>query len=129
MRIVCDHEANVLRVISDTPDAVSASLIDDPGIAIELATEEGHEIVGFTVMGATAFLPLGNRGYDAETDTLTMGRTTGDPNLITENSDLVAYWQVDEEEPDGFRDPIGIAIRRASVHLAKVSAELAGVLV
>ena len=129
MRIIYDHEVNVLRVITETPDAVSASLLDDPSIAIDLATEEGHEIVGITVMGASAFIPLGNRGYDAQTDTLTMGRTTGDPDLITENGDLVAYWQVDEEDPEGFRDPIGVAVRQASVHLAKVSAELAGALV
>ncbi len=129
MRIIYDHEVNVLRVITETPDAVSASLLDDPGIAIDLATEEGHEIVGITVMGASAYIPLGNRGYDAQTDTLTMGRTTDDPDLITENGDLVAYWQVDEEDSEGFGDPIGVAVRRASVHLAKVSAELAGVLV
>lgn len=129
MRIIYDHEVNVLRVITETLDAVSASLLDDPGIAIDLATEEGHEIVGITVMGASAFIPLGSRGYDAQTDTLTMGRTTSDPDLITENGDLVAYWQVDEEDPEGFRDPIGVAIRQASVHLAKVSAELSGVLV
>ncbi len=129
MRIIYDHEVDVLRVITETPDAVSASLLYDPGIAIDLATEEGHEIVGITVMGASAFIPLGSRGYDAQTDTLTMGRTTGDPDLITENGDLVAYWQVDEEDPEGFRDPIGVALRRASVHLAKVSAELAGALV
>ncbi len=129
MRIIYDHEVNVLRVITETPDAVSASLLDDPGIAIDLATEEGHEIVGITVMGASAYIPLGNRGYDAKTDTLTMGQTTDDPDLITENGDLIAYWQVDEEHPEGFRDPIGVAVRRASVHLAKVSAELAGVLV
>ena len=128
MRIIYDREVNVLRVITETPDAVSASLLYDPGIAIDLATEEGHEIVGITVMGASAFIPLGNRRYDADTDTLTMGRTTGDPDLITENGDLVAYWQVDEEDPDGFRDPIGVAIRRASVHLGKVSADLAGAL-
>lgn len=129
MRVTYDQEVNVLGIMTDTPEAMCASLLYDPGIAVSLATEDGHDIVGLEVLGASAFIPLGNRGYDAQTDTLTMGRTTGDPDLITENGDLVAYWQVDEEDPEGFRDPIGVAVRRASVHLAKVSAELAGALV
>ncbi|MCY4651927.1 MAG: DUF2283 domain-containing protein [Dehalococcoidia bacterium] len=129
MWVLYDQQVDVLRIMTDTPEAICASLLYDHNIAVSLATEDGHDIVGLEILGASAFIPLGNRGYDAETDTLTMGRTTGDPDLITENGDLVAYWQVDEEYPDRFRDPVGVAIRRASVHLAKVSAELVGVLV
>ena len=129
MRVTYDREVDVLGILTDTPEAMCASLLYDPGIAISLATEDGHDMVGLEILGASAFIPLGSRGYDAQTDTLTMGRTTGDPDLITKNGDLVAYWQVDQEDPDGFRDPIGVAIRQASVHLAKVSAELAGALV
>ena len=129
MRVRYDHKEDILRLITETPDATSASLLDDPGIAVELATEDGHEIVGVTVLGMSAYLPLGNRGYDAETDTLTMGRTAADPELITRNGDLVGYWQVDKCDADGFRDPIGVAIKRASVHLASVSAKMSANLV
>ena len=37
MRVIYDREANVLRIITDTPAATAASLLDDPGIAVELA--------------------------------------------------------------------------------------------
>ena len=129
MRVRYDHKDDLLRLITETPDATSASLLDDPGIAVELATEDGHEIVGVTVLGMSAYLPLGSSGYDADTDTLTMGRTTEDPELITRNGDLVGYWQVDEYDADGFRDPIGVAIKRASVHLASASAKMTATLV
>ena len=75
---------------------------------VSLATEDGHDIEGLIVMGASAYLDL-DRGYDADTDTLVIGRTTCNPSLITENGDIVAYWQVDEDDPDGFRDAIGVA--------------------
>ena len=127
MRVRYDREVDILSVVTDTPEAICASLLDGPDIAVSLATEDGHDIVGLEVLGASAFIPLGKLGYDADTDVLTMGRTSQDPELITENGDLVAYWQVDEEDPDGFRDPTGVAIKRASVHLKAVSAQLAAV--
>jgi uncharacterized protein YuzE len=120
MRVGYDQEANVLRVTTDTPAATAASLLDDPGIAVELATPDGHDIVGLIVIGASAYLPFG-RGYNAETDILFIGRKTSDPDLTTENGDITGYWQVDEDDPDGFRDPIGIAIMQASKHFAITS--------
>ena len=129
MRVRYDHEFDVLSIMTDTPEAICASLLDGPHIAVSLATEDGHDVVGVEIMGASAYLPLGNSGYDAETDTLTMGRTADDPELVTRNCDLIGYWQVDECDADGFRDPIGVAIKRASVHLASASAKMSDNLV
>ena len=120
MRVSYDQLANVLRVTTDTPATTAASLLNDPGIAVELATADGHEIVGLIVMGASAYIPFG-KAYNAETDTLFIGRKTGDPKLTTENGDIIGYWKVDEDDPDGFRDPIGIAITQASKHFAVIS--------
>ena len=93
MRVIYDHEANVLRLITDTPAATAASLLDDPGIAVELATDDGHDIVGLMVMGASAYIPLGKcKSYDAASDTLLLGLQTTSPDLITENGDFVGYW-------------------------------------
>ena len=122
MRVSYDQLANVLRVTTDTPATTAASLLDDPGIAVELATADGHEIVGLIVMGASAYIPFG-KAYNAESDTLFIGRKTGDPKLTTENGDIIGYWKVDEDDPDGFRDPIGIAITQASKHLAVISGQ------
>ena len=121
MRVRYDREFDVLSIMTDTPEAICASLLDGPDVAVSLATEDGHDIVGVEVLGASAFIPLGKLGYDAETDTLTMGRTSNAPGLVTENADFVGYWQVCEEEPDGFRDPIGVALKRASAHLAELT--------
>ena len=73
MRVIYDREANVLRIITDTPAATAASLLDDPGVAVELATDDGHDIVGLILMGASAYIPLG-KSYDAASDTLLLGR-------------------------------------------------------
>ena len=120
MLVSYDQQANVLRVTTDTPAATAASLLDDPGIAVELATADGHDIVGIIIMGASAYIPFG-KAYSAETDTLLLGRKTGDPKLTTESGDIVGYWEVYEDDPDGFRDPIGIAIKQASKHFAVIS--------
>ena len=56
----------------------------------------------------------------ADTDTLTVGATTDDPTLVTENGDLIGYWERDVDDPNGIADPIGFALRRASEHLASI---------
>ena len=66
MRVSYDRQANVLRVTTDTPAATAASLLDDPGVAVELATADGHDIVGLIVMGASAYIPFG-KTYNSET--------------------------------------------------------------
>ena len=124
MKVSYHHIDDLLYIDTGTPDIVSDSLLDTPGVVVHIATQDGRDIVGVTVMGASAYLPLGNGGYDAETDTLLMGRSTTDPKHITENGDILGYWQLDKYDPsDGYQYPIGVAIRRASVHLAKVSCE------
>ena len=120
MRVNYDREANVLRMTNGAPVATAASLLDDPDVAVELATVDGHDIVGLIVIGASSYLPLGS-GYDAKTDTFLLGEKTDDPSLVTECGDFIGYWQVDELEPEGFWDPVGVTIRRASVHLANAS--------
>ena len=131
MRVRYDPEVDALRITTDTLGVVSASLWDPEydSIAVDLATEYGCEIVGLDIIWASTYLPLGKSGYDADTDTLTIGRTSADPELITRNGDLIAYWHSDKHEPGGYRDPIGVAIRRASVHLAKVSEKIPATLV
>ncbi len=127
MRIAFEREFDALSVMTDTPEAICASLPegDDPYIVICLATEDGHDIAALEVLGASTFIPLGKSDYDAETDTLKIGRTRNVPDLITENGDFVGYWQVYEEDPGGFWDPIGVALRRASEHLGHLTLERA----
>ena len=131
MRVRYHREVDALRITTGTPEAVSESLWDTEhhDIVVDLVEEDSCDIVGLDVMWASAYLPLGKKGYDAESDTLLMGRATSEPELITKNGDLVGYWQVDEDNPDGILNPIGVAIKRASVHLAKVSEKMSASLV
>ena len=123
MHVSYDSEANVLQVATETPGGTAASLLHDPGVAVELATHDGHDIVGLIVIGASAYLPLGNgcNEYNADTDTLLIGKKTNDPSLISRNGDIVGYWRVDEDDPDGFRDPIGVAVKHASKHFEAIA--------
>lgn len=117
-----DSEVDGLRIATDSGGAASASLLYNGDIVVDLATEDGHDIVGIGALCASLYLPLGKKGYDAETDTLLMGNSTSDAALVTENGDFIGYWQADENDPDGFYDPIAVAVKHASVHLADVIA-------
>ena len=123
MRVTYDPEVDALKVWTGQKSTDGTSLEREFGTALYLGTEGGHDIVGFEVLGARAYLPL-KRGYDAASDILIIGEVTEDPELITENGDLVAYWEVDALEQDGFRNAIGVAIRNASKHLAPAIAAL-----
>ncbi len=124
MKANYDVEADVLSLTTGIQPATSASLLDDPDIVVDLAEADGHDIVGLSVMWASAYLSL-KKGYDSETDTLLLGTKNASPDLITEHDDFVGYWRVDEDEPDSFMDPVGVLIRNASKHLAQINSNYA----
>ena len=124
LKLVYDQEVDVLRLLTTEKGSTSSSLLGLEEVVIDLATNEGHHVVAVEVMGASAYLPLGKHGYDAQTDTLTLGIAVCYPDRITENGDIVTFWQTDEEEPSSFMDPIGVAVRNASIHLSAVSGQM-----
>ena len=116
MRVVYDPEADILSLHTDGTVAMSASLLTAPDVVLDLDTEDGYGVVGLMVMWADALGYLGlEQGYDAEADTLLLGTKVDDPNLVTENGDLVAYWQA--SPGDEVMDPVGALVRNASIHL------------
>ena len=119
MRVIYDKEADVLRMITGHPIADTASFLRGPDVAVDLSTKNGHDVVGLTVIGASAYIPLA-KGYDAEEDTLTIGETTSDPALVTDSGDFIGYWNVCIDEFGDFMDPVGVLIRDASKHLSPV---------
>ena len=121
-----DVRVDILSVSSAVSDG-SYELECDRGVVVHLANDEGREIVGFFIMGASHYLPLGKKGYDAKTDTLMLGKITDSPEFITQSGDFIGYWGPDPDFPDEPNVPIGVALKRASVHLAEVSAQIAGV--
>ena len=118
MRATYDTEGNVLWVTDGSPVETCASFLRGPDAALELAQSGDKEMVGFIIVGASSYLPLG-KGYDVYTDTLVVGGTATDPALAFERGDLVAYWERHPDKADWLY-PIGFALRRASEHLASV---------
>ena len=131
-----DQEADILylRTGQDAPDGTT---LDDPAlfnVAALIGTTDGYDIVGLIIPGAAAalsrwFVPLRGKPpapvgdsplsrYDPDTDTLTLGFTADNPELITQdNPYLVGYWQRDPEDADCF-PLIGVSLLNASKHLA-----------
>ena len=126
MRVDYDDEFDILRVDA-ARRAISYPLLHDDDVVVHLAAEDGKQIVGVEIWAALRYLPLGKDGYDANTDTLTMGRTTSNLKFIAECGDFTGYWEPDVNYPDEHPEAIGVALKRASVHLAEVSARIAGV--
>ena len=123
MRVTYDKEADVLRVNNGQRIGDTSGLARGPDLAVDVATFDGHDVVGFILLRASAYL-VSDEGYDAEQDVLTLGDSTDDPAFVTENGDLVAYWKVCEADPNGPFEPVGLAVRHASVHLRDVLAAL-----
>lgn len=124
MRVIYDEEDGVLSMSIGRKAATGCeSFVRGPDVALDVANDNSYEVVGLIVIGASVYLPLG-KGYDAESDVLTIGETADDPALVTENGYFVGYWEVNRRDPDGSLQAIGVAIRRASVHLAQVLARL-----
>ena len=109
-------------ILTGTPGGRSgAALRDNWEVILTLADEGSELITRLTVLHATDFLPLGaERGYDANTDTLTLGDKPDADYRVVENGDFAGYWQ----ECDGGRywDVVAVDLRQASVHLAPVIA-------
>ena len=118
LKIVYDREVDILRLLTEESEreVTCVHLEDDYGVLVGLDSDEGTHVVGLEVMGASAYLPLGQQGYDASADTLTLGDVPNAPAKTTENADIITYWQTDNS---GLLllVPIGVKIRRASEHL------------
>ncbi len=116
LTIVYDREVDILRAMTGESDneMTCAHLEDDVGVLVGLDDDGGTHVVSLEIMGASAYLPLGKRGYDPDADTLTLGEA--DVSHSTENGDIVTYWR---ETPD--MDLIGVTLRRASTHMNGVS--------
>ena len=113
-----DPEVDVLRLTNGEPVAVSEELIDH-SVVVELGSEGGHDIIGLIIMGASAYFPFGNT-YDQQRDILTFGDPAGDAVTVKDSGEFVGYWQPDEYCPDQVIVPVGVAVKRASQHLADV---------
>ena len=134
-----DPEADVLditsgrNVVAATP--LAAAALGD--IAVETGSDDSRDTVGLIMLGASGYVapyfqlrragapfkagdPAHTRYY-RETDTLTWGSITDDPEMVSQVGDLTAYWQPDPyftARDESLFDPIGLSLRNAAKHLS-----------
>ncbi|MCE2502298.1 MAG: hypothetical protein J4G13_15800 [Dehalococcoidia bacterium] len=111
-------------VISGTRRGRSgAALRDDFGVILDLADEDSEDVTRIDILNVSWFLPLSSeRGYDADTDTLTLGdKPDADADYrVVDNGDFVSYRQWFD---DGSQwDVVALDLRQASKYLAEVIA-------
>ena len=59
------------------------------------------------------------RGYDADTDTLTIGNPVDRATFQVANGDLVVHWGYAKDDPEPeFYTPVTVQLRNASTNLA-----------
>ena len=134
LRVSYDAKFDILYVSAGAPCYDGASIENMFDVVAEIKTRDGYDVAGLIIQGAVDYLyppfvpgqgkppaPVGDSPlshYDPDTDTLTLGFTATDPELITQdNPYLVAYWQRDPEDADYF-PLIGVSILNASKHFA-----------
>ena len=92
-------------------------------VMIDLPDEKSREPISLEVIGISAWLPLGKRGYRDETDTLTFGNGVETADLIRRNGDLIAYWRRDSSAAGGLT-VFAVDLCNASKNLAPVIEEM-----
>ena len=95
------------------------TLRDDFGVILNFADESSDDVARIDILEASRFLPLSaERGYDADTDTLTLGDKpdAGSDYRVVDNGDFVSYRQW-FDDGSGW-DIVAVDLRQASKHLA-----------
>ena len=127
---------DILRISTGRKARDGATLWDAVNVEVDIGTYGGHDIVGFSILSASAsvcpyFVPAdtkqsqqtgqGNPGtsYDEETDTLTLGVSVSNPSYKTaDGAFIIGHWKPDEADDNAWWDIIGVSLKEASRHLA-----------
>ena len=121
MRVNYYSEEDALIMDISRGGCSGATLRDYFDVILVFESDDTENIARLRVLNVSDFLPLDTeRGYDADTDTLTLGDKPAADYRVVENGDFAGYWQ----ECDGGRywDIVAVDLRQASVHLAPVIA-------
>ncbi len=135
LKVTYDDGADLLFISTGERPLHGTDLEPDISVVAHYGSWDGYDIVALTVMFAASTLEpyfrpngsdnsLGREGentvasYDGETDTLLLGVSCDDPNMVTQAGEhMTAYWARDEWDEDDFV-PTGVSLRGASKHLA-----------
>ena len=123
MRVKYYAEDDALVIESFRGGCSGGTLRDDFGVILNFADVGSEDVARIDVLHVTDFLPLDTeRGYDADTDTLTLGdKPDADADYrVVDNGDFVSYRQWFD---DGSQwDVVALDLRQASKYLAEVIA-------
>ena len=123
MRVKYYPEEDALIMDISRGGCSGATLRDYFDVILVFESEDTENIARVRLLHATDFLPLGaERGYDADTDTLTLGDKPDADYRVVENGDFAGYWQ--ECDSGRYWDIVAVDLRQASVHLEPVLAAL-----
>ncbi len=130
------QEDDILRISTGQKAMDGATLWDAVNVEVDIGTDGGRDIVGFSILSASAsvcpyFVPAHTKrlhqpgkgnpfaSYDEETDTLTLGVSVSDPSRRTADGGcIVGHWKPDEADSEDYWDIIGVSLKEASKHLA-----------
>ena len=119
LKVVYDQEVNILHLSTGEQGNTSTSLPDFWDVVLDLVSMESRHVVAVELTGASAFLPLGKRGYDDSKDQLVLGSVI-ETAQVEINGDIQTFWVPDGEDPDSFMDPVAVIICNASTHLGQI---------
>ena len=122
MQVKYFPEDDIVEVfVSRSKDGDGAALRDYFGVILAFAEAGSEDITGVDIIGISQWLPLcAENGYDAATDTLTLGDKPAADYRVVDNGDFVSYRQWFDDGSEW--DILAVDLRNASVHLAEVIA-------
>ncbi len=112
-------EDDALVISGNRRGRSGAALRDDFGIILDLEDVGSEDVTRIDILNVSWFLPLSaERGYDADTDTLTLGdKPDADADYrVVDNGDFVSYRQWFDDGSEW--DIVAVDLRQASKYLA-----------
>lgn len=126
MQVKYYAEDDVLIMTAFRGGCSGGTLRDDFGVIFVFEGGGSENVARMRLLNVSDFLPLdAERGYDADTDTLTLGdKPDADADYrVVDNGDFVSYRQW-FDDGSGW-DIVAVDLRQASKHLAPALASLA----
>ena len=121
MKVKYYAEDDALIIIANGQGRSGGTVRDDFRVILDFADKGSENVTRIDILDVSRFLPLrAERGYDADTDTLTLGDKPDADYRVVDNGNFVSYRQWFDDGSEW--DVVAVDLRRASVHLAPVLA-------
>ena len=123
MKVKYYAEDDALIIIANGRGRSGGTVRDDFRVILDFADEGSEDVTRIDILDVSRFLPLrAERGYDAETETLTLGDKPDADFRVVDNGDFVSYRQWFDDGSEW--DVVAVDLQQASAHPAPVLATL-----